>query len=62
MTKRKFNVFIGIMLAFIVCFLVGTFAYEDYRIQQSDSQYEESLDDLENSENQNAAGSTNQQK
>lgn len=61
MTKRKFNIFIGIMLAFIICFLVGTFAYDDYRIQQSDTQAEKELEDF-NSNKEHSAGSTNKDK
>jgi len=61
MTKRKFNIMIIVMLVFIVCFMVGSFAYDNIMQQRSDAAYEEELKNLENKEHENASGSTSQE-
>jgi len=59
MTKKKINVILTIMVVFIVLFLAGSFAYENYLFQKQDAEYNESLKNLENSQDQNSAGKTN---
>ncbi len=59
MTKKKINIFITIMIVFIVLFLAGSFAYESYKINKSDQQYEEGLGDLDQTKKDNEAGLTN---
>ena len=61
MTKRKFNIMIVVMLVFIVCFMVGSFAYDNIIQQRSDAAYEESLKNLDSKEQENASGSTSQE-
>jgi len=61
MTNKKFNVVIGIMVAFIICFMVGSFTYDNIRTYQSDQAYEESLKDLNDKQQENASGQTSQE-
>ena len=61
MTKKKINVLISIMIVFIVLFLAGSFAYENYLINKQDQQYEESLKDLNNTEHESSSGKTSEE-
>ena len=61
MTKKKINVIITIMIVFIVLFLAGSFAYENYIIRKQDEQYEQSLDDLNQKQEENSSGKTNEE-
>lgn len=61
MTKKKINVLISIMIVFIVLFLAGSFAYENYLINKQDQQYEESLKDLNNTEQESSSGKTSEE-
>ncbi len=61
MTKKKINIIITIMIVFIVIFLAGSFAYENYLIQKQDAEYEESLKDLDQKEEENSSGLTNEE-
>ena len=61
MTKKKINVILAIMVAFIVIFLAGSFAYENYLIQKLDQEYNESLKDLDNKQQDNSSGKTNEE-
>jgi len=59
MTKKKINVILTIMVVFIVLFLAGSFAYENYLFKKQDAEYNESLKDLDNKQQENASGKTN---
>lgn len=61
MTKKKINVIITIMIIFIVVFLAGSFAYENYIIRKQDQEYEESLKNLDQKQEENASGKTNEE-
>lgn len=62
MTKKTMNVIIGIVFAFIVIFFASSFAYEDYLIRQSDSSYEENLEeDLDATSKEHQSGQTNEE-
>lgn len=61
MTKKKINVIITIMIIFIVVFLAGSFAYESYIIRKQDQEYEESLKNLDQKQEENASGKTNEE-
>lgn len=62
MTKKKINIIIAIMVVFIAIFFAGSFAYETYKQNKSDQQYEESLDkDLDNAQKENSSGQTNEE-
>lgn len=61
MTKKKINVIITIMIVFIVLFLAGSFAYENYVIRKQDEKYEQSLDDLNQKQEENSSGKTNEE-
>ena len=61
MTKKKINIIISIMIVFIVLFLAGSFAYENYIIRKQDEKYEQSLDDLDQKQEENASGKTNEE-
>lgn len=61
MTKKKINIIISIMIVFIVLFLAGSFAYENYIIRKQDEKYEQSLDDLNQKQEENASGKTNEE-
>ena len=61
MTKKKINVTITIMIVFIVLFLAVSFAYENYIIRKQDEKYEQSLDDLDQKQEENASGKTNEE-
>ena len=61
MTKKKINIIISIMIVFIVLFLAGSFAYENYIIRKQDEKYEQSLDDLSQKQEENASGKTNEE-
>lgn len=61
MTKRKINIIITIMIVFIVLFLAGSFAYENYQIRKQDEQYEQSLKDLDESKKEYESGKTNEE-
>ena len=49
------------MIVFIVLFLAGSFAYENYIIRKQDEKYEQSLDDLDQKQEENASGKTNEE-
>lgn len=60
MTGKIMNIIIGILLTFMVVFFAGSFAYENYLMNQSDKQYEESLEsDLDQTSKEHQSGSTN---
>lgn len=60
MTRKTMNVIIGILVGFIVVFFAGSFAYENYLIAQSDSQYEQNLEgELDEASKENQSGATN---
>ena len=59
MSKKTINRIITILVVFIVLFLAGTFAYENYLIKQNDKQYEESLKDLQGIKSEHSTGETN---
>ena len=61
MTKKKINVILTIMVVFIVLFLAGSFAYENYLIKKQDQEYAESLKDLDSKQEENSAGKTNEE-
>jgi len=62
MTGKAINVIVCIVLAFIVVFFAGSFAYEQYRIAQSDRDYENSLEsDLDETAKENQSGQTNEE-
>ena len=61
MTKKKIDVLITIMICFIVLFLAGSFAYENYLINKQDQKYEESLKDLDNKQQESSSGKTNEE-
>lgn len=61
MTKRKINIIITIMIVFIVLFLAGSFAYENYQIRKQDEQYEQNLKDLDESKKEYESGKTNEE-
>ena len=61
MTKKKINVILTIMVVFIVIFLAGSFAYENYLIKKQDQEYSESLKDLDTKQEESSAGKTNQE-
>ena len=53
MTKKKINIIITIMIVFIVLFLAGSFAYENYQIRKQDEKYEEELKNLDEKQKEN---------
>ena len=57
MTNKKINVILMIMLAFIVLFLAGSFAYENYLFRVSDENY--STEDLDSKKEENGVGNIN---
>jgi uncharacterized membrane protein YgaE (UPF0421/DUF939 family) len=60
MTRKTMNVIIGILVGFIVVFFAGSFAYENYLIERSDSQYEQTLEgELDEASKENQSGATN---
>lgn len=60
MTRKTMNVIIGILVGFIVVFFAGSFAYENYLIARSDSQYEQNLEgELDEASKENQSGATN---
>lgn len=60
MTRKAMNVIIGIVIAFIVVFFAGSFAYEQYLIRLSDAEYNQKTDDeLSKEYDDNKSGSTN---
>lgn len=62
MGRKTLNIIIGIVLAFIVVFFAGSFAYEKYIINKSDQNYENSLDkDLEDASKDNQSGATTEE-
>lgn len=62
MGRKSLNIIIGIVLAFIVIFFAGSFAYENYIINKSDQNYEDSLDkDLEDASKDNQSGATTEE-
>lgn len=62
MGRKAINVIIGIVLAVVVVFFAGSFAYEQYLIDKSDSQYENSLEnDLDETSKDNQSGQTNEE-
>ncbi len=61
MTKKKINIIITIMIVFIVLFLAGSFAYENYQIRKQDEKYEEELKNLDEKQKENESGKTNEE-
>ena len=62
MTRKTMNVIIGILVAFIVVFFAGTFAYENYIIERSDAQYEQNLEgELDSASKENQSGATKEE-
>lgn len=62
MTRKTMNVIIGILVGFIIVFFAGSFAYENYIINKSDQNYEESLEkDIDEATKENQSGATNQE-
>lgn len=61
MTKKKINIIISIMIVFIVLFLAGSFAYENYQIRKQDEKYEEELKNLDEKQKENESGKTNEE-
>jgi uncharacterized membrane protein YgaE (UPF0421/DUF939 family) len=60
MTRKTMNVIIGILVAFIVVFFAGSFAYENYIIERSDAQYDRNLEgELDQAAKDNQSGATN---
>ena len=59
MSKSRINKIITIMVIFVVLFLAGTFAYENYMIRKADKEYEESMKDLPAIEEDNSSGKVN---
>lgn len=60
MSKKALNIIIGIVFAFIVLFLGGSFAYEDYKMRVDDERYEQQTEqDMNNASNNNQSGATN---
>lgn len=47
------------MVVFIVLFLAGSFAYENYLFKKQDAEYNESLKDLDDKQQENASGNIN---
>ena len=62
MTRKALNIIMGILVAFIVIFFAGSFAYENYIIEKSDQEYEQNLEsDLDQASKDNQSGATNQE-
>ena len=61
MSKKTLNKIISILVIFIVLFLAGSFAYENYLFKKQDAEYTESLKDLDSKQQQNASGKTNEE-
>ena len=62
MSRRTLNVIIGLVFSFIVIFFAGSFAYEQYKINKSDQQYEESLEsELDETSKEHQSGQTNEE-
>ena len=60
MTRKTLNVIIGIVFAFIVIFFAGSFAYENYLINKSDTEYEQNVDkDVDQTSKDHQSGQTN---
>lgn len=59
MSKKTLNKIITVLVVFIVLFLAGTFAYENYLIRKSDAEYEVSLKDLPGIQDDNSTGDVN---
>ena len=62
MTRKTLNIIMGILVAFIVVFFAGSFAYDNYIMEKSDQNYEQSLEgDLDQTAKDNQSGATNQE-
>lgn len=62
MGRKAMNIIIGIVLSCFVIFFAGSFAYEQYLINKSDSDYEQSLDkDLDETSKDNQSGATTEE-
>ena len=62
MSKSSINAVITVMIIIFVLFFAGSFAYENFRIQQSDRMYEQRLDkDMEQAEKDSQSGQTNEE-
>ena len=59
MSKKTINKVITILVIFIVIFLAGTFAYENYLIKKADLEYQESLKDLPGIQKDHETGDVN---
>lgn len=62
MSKKALNIIIGIVFACVIIFFAGSFAYEQYLINKSDTQYEDSLqNDLNDTSKDNQSGQTSEE-
>lgn len=62
MGRKALNIIIGIVLGCIVVFFAGSFAYEKYIINKSDSSYETNTkEDIEETSKDNQSGQTNEE-
>lgn len=59
MSKSRINKIITVMVIFVVLFLAGTFAYENYMIRKADQEYEESMKDLAGIQSDHSSGKVN---
>lgn len=59
MSKSRINKIITIMVVFVVLFLAGTFAYENYTIRKADQEYEERMKDLPAIQDDHSSGKVN---
>ena len=55
------NIILTIMVVFIVLFLAGSFAYENYLFKKQDAEYNETLKDLNDKQQASSAGKTNEE-
>lgn len=61
MSKSRINKIITIMVIFVVLFLAGTFAYENYMIKKADQEYAESIKNLPGIQEENSSGKVNEE-
>ena len=62
MSRKTINVIIGIVFAFFVLFFAGSFAYQQYIMDKSDSEYEETVDDdVDSISKDHQSGQTNEE-
>jgi len=61
MTRRTMNIIITILVAFIVIFFAGSFAYETYLTRLSDEQSVLTEEQKDQMEKDNQSGNTNEE-